>query len=104
MSSVVFLNAGISDHSPCLVSVFEDYWKGPKPFKYCGMWGKDTQFQQIVCDSWNQDVSGCLMYKVVKKLQMIKSKLKGLHKLNYNNLTGRLADAEKTLKSFQENL
>lgn len=37
-SAAVFLNPGISDHSPGLVSVFEDYWGGPRAFKYCDMW------------------------------------------------------------------
>lgn len=85
-SVAVFLNPSVSDHSPGLVSVIEDYWNtGPRAFKYCEMWSSDYSCTEV---------NGCKMYRVVKKLQFVKSKLRILYSKKYSNISGRVDMAQ----------
>lgn len=82
----------------------DDYWGGPRAFKYCDMWSSDSSFAQTVEDACNIDVKGCKMYTVVKKMQNVKSKLKSLHSRRYSNLDGRVDAAQTRLRNAQQEL
>lgn len=47
-SHAVSLAPGMSDHSPCLVLICEDYWAGPRPFKFCNMWKSHADYKTMV--------------------------------------------------------
>lgn len=65
MSGAVFMHPMSSDHSPCLVSITKTKFT-PKPFRFCNLWTQDPNFMQLVTTSWEQQVSGCPMFRVVK--------------------------------------
>lgn len=64
----------------------------------------DASFDQIVQEVWNMDIQGCKMYRVVKKLQCLKTKFKSLHSQRYSRLTERVQAAELRLSQVQQQL
>ena len=70
-----FLPEGQFDHSPAVIMVHPNLEIGKHPFKYFKMWSNAPSFLEIVRDSWNVDVQGTLMFKVVQKLKNTKKGL-----------------------------
>ncbi|XP_026443893.1 uncharacterized protein LOC113344037 [Papaver somniferum] len=51
-----FLNPGVSDHSPSVVTCFEGRAHGPPPFRFCNFLADDDDFLKIVESVWNEPV------------------------------------------------
>jgi hypothetical protein len=75
-TSVDFLEAGISDHSPALIEVEKYVSFGPKPFKFFNFWADHKLFLQWVEDGWKHSVEGYSMFKLYSKLKAVKKILK----------------------------
>jgi len=75
-TSVDFLEAGISDHSPALIEVEKYVSFGPKPFKFFNFWADHKLFLQWVEDGWKHSVEGYSMLKLFSKLKAVKKILK----------------------------
>ncbi|XP_074304161.1 uncharacterized protein LOC141638873 [Silene latifolia] len=95
---ITFLPEGLYDHSPCLIEFWTDHTRQKPSFKYFNMWGKHEQFKDIVQKAWQQDIHGCRMFQVVKKLKWLKQPLKKLNKEGY----GDIKNAAKTFKELDE--
>lgn len=63
-SDAVFLQAGISDHSPGVLRICAGEQRA-KSFKYCNFRGADPKFPGLVAEAWEEYVSGVPMFKVV---------------------------------------
>lgn len=74
-TNATFHNAGISDHSPILVTVGSGDRKRKGVFRYKKIWGSDCSFSQLVQEAWAREVFGCAMYKLVVKLREMKKLL-----------------------------
>ncbi|XP_074301530.1 uncharacterized protein LOC141632931 [Silene latifolia] len=92
------LAAGVSDHSSLVVWVTPDEASRPKQFRYLNCWGDEPAFLSLVKDTWNEDIRGCTMYRLVKHLKLIKPKLKSLHQRDFSNISGRVKDAKLELQ------
>ncbi|XP_074291962.1 uncharacterized protein LOC141618785 [Silene latifolia] len=103
-STATFLNAGISDHSPCLVQI--DGMASPcRPtFKYLNCWALSPQFQSTVCRSWSSHYSGGHIVSLFQKLKQLRSGLRQLHTSSFTNLSDRVAICKLALKHCQDNL
>ncbi|PWA57619.1 RNA-directed DNA polymerase, eukaryota, Reverse transcriptase zinc-binding domain protein [Artemisia annua] len=77
----IFQPYRISDHSPAILTIPTSYKFTPRPFKFYNILVQNSQFKRTVKESWDMDVSGFHMYKVVSKLKALK---KPLRKLLYN--------------------
>ncbi|GKB52176.1 hypothetical protein Tco_0902929 [Tanacetum coccineum] len=55
----------------------------PRPFKFCNIVVHNTRFKDIVTQGWQNSVSGFWMFKVVKRLKVLK---KPLRKLLYDHM------------------
>ncbi|PWA40329.1 RNA-directed DNA polymerase, eukaryota, Reverse transcriptase zinc-binding domain protein [Artemisia annua] len=77
----IFQPYRISDHSPAILTIPTSYKFTPRPFKFYNILVQNSQFKRMVKESWDMDVSGFHMYKVVSKLKALK---KPLRKLLYN--------------------
>uniref|UniRef100_A0A803Q963 Reverse transcriptase domain-containing protein n=1 Tax=Cannabis sativa TaxID=3483 RepID=A0A803Q963_CANSA len=96
-SEVVFLPELSFDHSPILVTIYEDRFCGRKPFRYFNMWKKAIEYDKVVTKAWEEVITGTKMYCIVQKLKRVKLVLKSI------NQTG-FTDSQKTMLSTREAL
>lgn len=66
----------ISDHSPMLLRVEEGCNHARIPFKFKNIWAEDMRFRDLVEQAWGSTMYGCAMYKLCKKLRILKGYLK----------------------------
>ncbi|GJU54334.1 RNA-directed DNA polymerase, eukaryota, reverse transcriptase zinc-binding domain protein [Tanacetum coccineum] len=92
-SSAVFQPYRISDHSPAVLRIPMESTSNPRPFKFSNLLVHNNRFKDIVANGWNVSVSGFWMFKVVKRLKMLK---KLLRKLLYD--LGNLYEIVKKLR------
>ncbi|XP_074282652.1 uncharacterized protein LOC141607191 [Silene latifolia] len=93
-STAAFLTAGISDHSPCLVTISDLYTPRPSSFKYLNCWASSPQFQNVVTDGWSSHYYGGHINSLFQKLKRLRSCLKGIHTTSFTNLSERVAAAK----------
>ncbi|XP_026428291.1 uncharacterized protein LOC113324182 [Papaver somniferum] len=70
-----FLNPGVSDHSPSVVTCFEGRAHGPPPFRFCNYLDDDEEFLKIVEFFWKDPVQGNPMVVLVTNLKRTKKRL-----------------------------
>ncbi|XP_051116322.1 uncharacterized protein LOC127241355 [Andrographis paniculata] len=101
VSSVAFLPAGFSDHSPAIVSLFDHVTRKGSPFKFFNMWTTHPSFLDYVKAAWDQPVYGSVQFKLVSKLKLVKIGLSSLNKLHYSHILERAKAASDALKQPQ---
>nr|GEU67371.1 RNA-directed DNA polymerase, eukaryota, reverse transcriptase zinc-binding domain protein [Tanacetum cinerariifolium] len=67
-----------SDHSPSLLCIPTATVTKPKPYKFFNILTKHIRFLEVVHNHWNNDISGFLMFRAVKKLKCMKKPLRKL--------------------------
>ncbi|XP_074282750.1 uncharacterized protein LOC141607294 [Silene latifolia] len=102
-TSAVIKPPGISDHSPIVVTVFQDI-KLPRRFSFLNCWSKHESYPAIVQQAWFSNVQGRPMFQLFTKLKGVKNSLSFLHKHHYTNLTDRIAAVKAQLLSCQYDL
>ncbi|XP_074298734.1 uncharacterized protein LOC141629661 [Silene latifolia] len=102
--SITFMPEGLYDHSPCLIECWNAQTRPKSSFKYFNMWGKHEQFKEIVKEVWMQDVYGCRMFQVVKKLKWLKFPLKQLNKESYGDIENSARVSKVFLEDIQKKL
>ncbi|GJT98865.1 hypothetical protein Tco_1094383 [Tanacetum coccineum] len=82
---------------------FNDVFLKPKPFKFSNILIHNTRFKEVVQDRWDIDIIGFWMFKMVKKLKILKTPLRkllydqgNLHE-NVKHLRHDLDKAQKAL-------
>ncbi|XP_074296921.1 uncharacterized protein LOC141627584 [Silene latifolia] len=98
------LPEGSFDHCPCLVSSGGECQGRRKPFKFFNMWTKVPDFQSIVLTGWNTAFNGTAMFRIVKKLKLLKSNLKRLNRGLFSNIERNADVAYKLLVDCQLSL
>ncbi|KAK9668089.1 hypothetical protein RND81_13G034400 [Saponaria officinalis] len=96
------LVAGVSDHSPIVVSLFSAVVTRPRQFRFLNSWIADATFLPLVEDTWLYSVRGCPMFQFVSRLKLGKGKLKTLHRSSYSNISDRVALVRDKLRVCQE--
>ncbi|XP_057953041.1 uncharacterized protein LOC131147481 [Malania oleifera] len=94
----------LSDHSNCLVSLFDSNGMGRRPFKFFNVWTDHRDFMETVKKGWGIKFSGCKMFRLVKKLQAMKSPIKNLNALHFSHISTRAEKANEELLDIQEKL
>ncbi|GJV60324.1 RNA-directed DNA polymerase, eukaryota, reverse transcriptase zinc-binding domain protein [Tanacetum coccineum] len=84
----------ISDHRPAVLKLPLKNKPKPKPFKFSNYIVHKENFSQVVKEGWSTVVGGHKMFRVVKKLRLLK---KPLRKLMWSN--GNLHDRVVNLRS-----
>uniref|UniRef100_A0A803QQW6 Reverse transcriptase domain-containing protein n=1 Tax=Cannabis sativa TaxID=3483 RepID=A0A803QQW6_CANSA len=85
-SEAVFLPELSFDHSPLLVSIYQNKSSGKKPFKYYNMWKMAPTFDTQVSKRGNEEVQGSQMYKIVTKLKRLKLVLKKINREGFSEI------------------
>ncbi|XP_020271779.1 uncharacterized protein LOC109846949 [Asparagus officinalis] len=103
-SQVEFLLPYFSDHSPALVSLFQECSKGKKPFRFFKMWSKHDSYIPTISAIWQTKVEGYKMFVVCKRLKLMRGALKELNKKHYYNIGEQVLRAKKALEEVQGSL
>ncbi|XP_020245145.1 uncharacterized protein LOC109823271 [Asparagus officinalis] len=103
-SHAEFLLPSFSDHSPALISIYEDCMQGEKPFKFFKIWIKYPSFSPTVLDIWKETIGGYKMFSVYKKLKLLRESLKVLNKKHFYNIREQVQRARIALKDAQKDL
>ncbi|XP_062085993.1 uncharacterized protein LOC133792101 [Humulus lupulus] len=103
-AEAIFLNEGIFDHTPTVLTVHSDIPSGKKPFKYFWMWSSHPQYHQEVSRVWNQMVKGTKMYQVVSKLKDLKPIFKELNKRGFSEIHMADMEAKEKLNDCQNKM
>ncbi|XP_020262517.1 uncharacterized protein LOC109838490 [Asparagus officinalis] len=101
-SHIEFLLPSFSDHSPGLVSIYDDCVQGKKPFKFFKMWTKHENFLPTVTSVWNTKITGFAMFSVYSKLKLLKNALKELNKRHFNNISEQVIRSKQALQDAQK--
>ncbi|KAK9675612.1 hypothetical protein RND81_11G018700 [Saponaria officinalis] len=99
-SSAHFLPAGISDHSSCLVSIFEDMGWKPR-FSFLNCWVEDPDYSRIIEEAWAIPAHGNAMFRFFAKLKNVRLGLRDLHRRKYSAIQRRILTARAALKDCQ---
>ncbi|XP_074278063.1 uncharacterized protein LOC141601668 [Silene latifolia] len=70
---------GEFDHCPCLISDGVQKEMKKRAFKFFNMWCRAPEYNQTVKENWDSPIYGTAMFKVCKKLKMMKPALKKLN-------------------------
>ncbi|KAK1326179.1 hypothetical protein QJS10_CPA01g02060 [Acorus calamus] len=103
-SYVQYLSEGLSDHSPLQVMVQPTYPSGPCPFKYFQAWECHPGFADVVSKAWQQQFHGSPMFKLVHKLQHLKTILKDWNKEVFGPIQVKLLSSRQHLEAAQSAL
>ncbi|XP_074313865.1 uncharacterized protein LOC141649063 [Silene latifolia] len=95
-----FLPAGISDHSPVLVTVFDDPPLKSR-FSFLNCWTTHASYRDLVTQAWHLPVQGTAMFKLFGKLKNVRVSLYGLHKQNYSDIPNKVVVAKAALMDCQ---
>lgn len=79
---VDYLNPGLSDHSPLLMSYNMNMQKGGRPFNFFNYMANHQDFNKVVQEGWGKKVHGTALFQVWQKLKYVKMGLKALHTMD----------------------
>ncbi|XP_074303648.1 uncharacterized protein LOC141638124 [Silene latifolia] len=68
------------------------------------MWSKDGSFTETVQGIWSQQIRGCLMFQMAKKLKMLKGPLKKLNREGFGDIINTTEVARIVLEEKQSQL
>jgi len=100
-TSVDFLERGLSDHSPSLVSVAKYVSYRPKPFKFFNFWVKHAQFLDWVDEGWKIEVTGYAMFRLYYRLNLLKIFSRSKNLEVFGGLSQKVVQARQNLAIAQ---
>lgn len=62
---------------------------------------QDSSYIDIVMEAWSFLVYGCEMYKLCRRLKVLKAKLKAMNLSKFSNLANRVKEAREQLRVAQ---
>lgn len=101
-AEVGYLNEGLFDHTPALLTVYTREKSGRKPFKYFTMWRHSDQFHSKVAEAWQTTIRGTKMFSVVQRLKYTKQALKELNRNGFSEVQAADAKAFQDMQEAQE--
>ncbi|XP_074314162.1 uncharacterized protein LOC141649368 [Silene latifolia] len=99
-----FSAEGEFDHCPCIISLARSPEFKKKPFKFFNMWCRAPEYHQVIQHNWNNNVYGTAMFRVVKRLKLMKSALKKLNGSLFLDIERNTDVAFKVMIHTQEEL
>ena len=104
-SYVVFGELDFSDHAVCGVSLSLLSTRGKRSFRFQNFLLKNDAFLEFLAGHWfSMDVSGSAMFRISKKLKILKREIKTFSRDNYSGLEKRVSEAHEKLLIAQQHL
>uniref|UniRef100_A0A803QI18 DUF4283 domain-containing protein n=1 Tax=Cannabis sativa TaxID=3483 RepID=A0A803QI18_CANSA len=103
-SEAVFLPEMNFDHSPILVTIYEDKSYGKKPFRYYNMWKMAPEYDKLVAKSCEEESRGSKMFRIVHKLRRFKTVLKQINRTDFSKIQKAETAARTQLAEIQGDL
>ncbi|KAL2253083.1 UNVERIFIED_CONTAM: hypothetical protein Sindi_0103000 [Sesamum indicum] len=94
----------LSDHSPCIVTIFDHSPTKPKPFRFFNMWEDHPDFLATVEERWNFNMEGTLQFSLCKRLKALKVALKTFNTQHYSHISSKAKEAELALQNAKHQL
>ncbi|XP_074267102.1 uncharacterized protein LOC141590406 [Silene latifolia] len=95
---------GEFDHCPCIVSCGDRSSGTKKPFKFFNMWTKVEDFGTLVTQHWQMQIQGTPMFRMVRKLKLLKPSLKKLNRDLFSDIERNADVAYNLLLDCQQQL
>ncbi|GJY17397.1 uncharacterized protein Tco_0388888, partial [Tanacetum coccineum] len=102
-SYVVFQPYRISDHAPAVLKIQQVVKTKQKPFKFSNFIVHKAEFNSLVLEGWQKVIKGYNMFKIVKKLKLLKKPLRKLV-MRQGNLHERVNSLRHELDEVQRAL
>ncbi|XP_021860322.1 uncharacterized protein [Spinacia oleracea] len=99
-----YLNPGLSDHSPILITCLAEEKGGGRPFKFLNYLANHVEFMPAVECCWKQDCKGTAIFSVWSRLKLIKNKLKKIDHRDFQGIHDRIEQARQQLEVVQAQL
>jgi hypothetical protein len=103
-TQVDFLEAGVSDHSPSVITVGRLKSFGPRPFKFFSYWAENPDFLAWVSEGWRLEVTGVPMFCLYARLKAVKQVLKEKTLVCYGAIHQKVACARDRLEQAQKDV
>ncbi|XP_074305811.1 uncharacterized protein LOC141641032 [Silene latifolia] len=103
-STIAYLNAVVSDHSPCLGNIVDMPTSRKSSFKYLNCWALSPQFQDNVKEGWSNHYYGNHIATLFPKLKKLRGSLRRIHTSIFTNLSARVAEGKQALQQCQDQL
>ncbi|GKB59327.1 RNA-directed DNA polymerase, eukaryota, reverse transcriptase zinc-binding domain protein [Tanacetum coccineum] len=100
-SHALFLPHLTFDHSPAILIIPKMMKKKYKAFRFSNFIADKSEFVSVVQDEWNNQVEGCYMFKLVKKLKALKFHMKRLRWM-FGNLHEKVIEWKEKLQVIQK--
>ncbi|XP_074278384.1 uncharacterized protein LOC141601975 [Silene latifolia] len=81
-----FQPEGTFNHCPCIIAHGNCVGGKRKPFKFYNMWTKVKDFDILVKEHWHIYVTGSPMFRVARKLKLLKPALRGLNRELFSDI------------------
>uniref|UniRef100_A0A803QEQ7 Reverse transcriptase zinc-binding domain-containing protein n=1 Tax=Cannabis sativa TaxID=3483 RepID=A0A803QEQ7_CANSA len=88
-----FMNEGLFDHTPAILTLYPQWQGGKKPFRYFRMWKNHPEYEVKLRETWSQRFQGSKMF------QLQKQKVSGLN--GDSNLTLFHASIKQRIRQNQ---
>ncbi|XP_074282970.1 uncharacterized protein LOC141607512 [Silene latifolia] len=95
---------GIFDHCPCTIINKKANMSGKRSFKNFNMWGKSDLFKDYVNEVRTKKYKGTKMFKLVKKMKVMKPVLKQLNKDCFSDIENSTSITAAPLEQIQKDL
>ncbi|GJV61297.1 RNA-directed DNA polymerase, eukaryota, reverse transcriptase zinc-binding domain protein [Tanacetum coccineum] len=109
-ANAVFQPYRISDHAPAILRLPMNLERKPRPFKFYNLLVQHDRFKEVVTNVWSTQVSGFWIFKVVKRLKLLKKPFRNmlydhgnLHD-NVKKLRHELDEVQRSLDSDPSNV
>ncbi|GKB85854.1 RNA-directed DNA polymerase, eukaryota, reverse transcriptase zinc-binding domain protein [Tanacetum coccineum] len=99
----VFMPYLISDHTPIIMNIPDGIVPKKKSFKFSNFIAENDEFLKLIEKEWKKKVSGCDMFKVVKRMRSLKVPLKKLSWKN-GNVFNRVNQLKTELQKIQSDI
>ncbi|XP_042479670.1 uncharacterized protein LOC122060603 [Macadamia integrifolia] len=100
----IVLQRTASDHTPVLVVSDAIPKPGNIPFRFNNFWMENVNFEDIIREVWNKEVSGNPILVLSQKLKQVKIFIKSWARNNFPNVDEEVKKASKNLDLIQEEI
>lgn len=104
-SVALFGSPEFSDHAVISVSLDPDRIRVKKPFRFFNFIIKNPEFLGMICVNWfSFNITGSAMFRVSKKLKLLKKCVKDFSRINYSGIERKTEEAHDKLILAQSEL